>query len=222
MTCGAGLLALAAAASAATSATPTPPSLDFDRTFATPEDRRQVNWTAVYEAGGTEHTIEVWRDAESRLRRRTDGKLETYLTRAPGSIEWSMSVLDLQRKIRTDIDRTNLLRIGHQADWFSAAHALVRPRGAYRLVAVPEPAGAKPIASCRWYALSQADRRTTICWDAKARVPLLIEGDDDKAGAHRVLWRVTKVTTGALPAGIFVIDDRGFVRNDANADIAAD
>ena len=210
---GAGLMAIAASALASTS----PPSLDFDRTFDTRDDGGQASWTAVYEAGGATHTMQVWRDAESRLKRRTDDTIETYLTRAPGDVEWSMAVLDLKRKIRTDVDRTNLLRIGHMADWFSSAHALVRPRGAYRLVATEAPAGVRPIASCRWYALTQADRRTTICWNAKARVPLLIEGDDD-----RPIWRVTKVATGPLPARVFTIDDRGFVRNDANADIAAD
>ena len=196
------------------------PSLDFDRTFAERDDGHQATWTAVYESGGADHTIQVWRDAETRLKRRTDDAIETYLTRAPGSVEWSMSVLDLKRKIRTDVDRTNLLRIGHMADWFSSAHALARPRGAYRLEAIAAPSGEQPIGACRWYALTQGARRTTICWSVQARVPLLIE--DATAGALQVVWRVTKVATGPLPAGVFTIDDRGFVRNDADADIGTD
>ena len=37
-----------------------------------------------------------------------------------------------------------------------------------------------------------------------------------------VVWRVTKLTSGPFPSDPFTIDDRGYVRNDANADIQSD
>jgi hypothetical protein len=193
------------------------PGLDFDRTFDG-RDAGGSHYEAVYRSGGREHRVEVWRDRDLRIARRTDDAVETHLSRRPGDVEWSMTVLDLKRKIRTDIDRTNLLRIGHYTDWFAQANSLSRPRGAYRLVALSAaPAGVSPIAACRWYELTQDDRSNRICWSAAQHVPLVIaNGDGD------IVWRVTRLTSGPVPARVFAIDDRGFVRNDANQDIQAD
>lgn len=194
------------------------PGLDFDRTFDAREDSRQSYYAATYRSGGQDHRLEVWRDGELRVRRRTDDAIETYVVRPPGAVEWTMTVLDLKRKIRTDVDRTNLLRIGHFTDWFAQAHSLSRPRGGYDLMTMKAgPPDANPIAACRWYRLTQEDRSMQICWSAAQRVPLVIA---DAQGT--VVWRVTKLAPGPFAARVFSIDDRNFVRNDANADIQAD
>lgn len=211
-------------------------ALDFDETFGVRSDDRQTSqagrtsrsdpasrfgqsyYAATYRLAGREHHLEVWRDREVRVKRRTDDAIETYVVRRAGDVEWKMTVLDLRRKIRTDVARTNLMRIGHFTDWFAQAHSLSRPRGAYRLTAVDGGVAAiKPIAACRWYLLSQAERATKICWSSTQRVPLVITGADDE-----VVWRVTKLVSGPVDSKVFAIDDRGFVRNDANEDIQAD
>lgn len=193
------------------------PSLDFDRTFAASDDRRQSYYAATYRVAGQSHRMEVWRDRDLRIARRTDDAVETHLSRAAGAVEWSMTVLDLKRKIRTDIDRTNLLRIGHFTDWFAQAHGLSRPRGPYRLVPVAGVAGVSAIAACRWYQLDQADRSSRLCWSREQGIALVIT---DPQG--EVEWRVTKLASGPFAPGVFAIDDRGFARNDANRDIEAD
>ena len=206
--------ALAAPAVAASAAA----SLDFDRTFVARAGASQLHFTADYLVGGKPHRLEVWRDRELRVRRRTDDAVETVLVRPAGSDEWSMTVLDLQRRIRTDVDRTNLYRIGHYTDWFAQSHALARPRGAYRLEAIGSfaPAG-RPLEACSWYRLTQGDRASRVCWSASRGIPLLVVGADDA-----VVWRVTHLSAGPLATGTFTIADRDYVRNDANRDIAAD
>jgi hypothetical protein len=100
-----------------------------------------------------------------------------------------MTVLDLKRTIRTDVDRTHLYRIGHFTDWFSLAHSLTRPAASYTLNVLPSAAvpHAVPVEACSWYALRQQSRTSKICWSAARRLALLIAADDD----DRVLWKVT-------------------------------
>ena len=192
--------------------------LDFDKTFNIRGEARQLNYRATYVVNGSAHQMEVWRDRDQRLKRRTDDKLETYLFKPPRQAEWQMVVLDLQRKMRTDIDRTNLYRIGHFTDWFSMSHALVRPTGTYSLTALSAaPNGAKPLSACRWYALNQGGAVSHICWSGELHLPLLIT---DVGG--NTLWRVTAASKRPLPATVFAVNDTGFVRNDANADIKTD
>jgi hypothetical protein len=192
--------------------------LDFDKTFSTRGEARQLNYRATYVVNGSEHQMEVWRDRDQRLKRRTDDKLETYLLKPSRQAEWHMVVLDLQRKMRTDIDRTNLYRIGHFTDWFSMSHALVRPTGSYSLTELnTTPVSEKPLSACRWYALNQGGAVSHICWSAELHLPLLITG----AGGS-TLWRVTAASKRPLPANVFAVHDAGFVRNDANADIKSD
>lgn len=193
-------------------------SLDFDKAFSTRNEPRQGHFVATYVVAGGEHRLEVWREGDGRLRRRTDDRVETYVSKAAGDVEWKMTVLDLKRRIRTDVDRTNLIRIGHFSDWFGLSHGLARPIGAYSVTSIRHPAsGAAPIAACRWYLLSQHERTSRICWSSSQGLPLLITD-----GEGRVQWKVRAVDSARLSPGIFAIDDRGFVRNDANEDIKAD
>ena len=177
-----------------------------------------MHFQASYVAEGKTHEVEVWRDGAVRLKRKTDANLETYVTKAPKEVEWRMVVLDMNRKIRTDIDRTNLYRIGNFIDWFGLSHALSRPLGAYQLRAEKNvPATEKAIAACRWYTFTTNGRESKICWSNNYRLPLMILGPD-----AQVQWRITAVDTKAVAESVFAIHDQGFVRNNANEDIRAD
>lgn len=191
---------------------------DFDRVFSTRGEPPATHFQATYLAGGLEHHVEVWRDGDRRIRRRTDDKAESFAIRTPGSPDYRLSVLDLGRKIRTDIDRANLYRIGQFTDWFDLGHGLRHPKGDYRLVPAATPHGpAHAIGACGWVALVQGARTTHVCWSATAKLPLLIQAADG-----RIVWRVTSVDHKAIAEQVFVIHDAGFVRNDANADIERD
>jgi hypothetical protein len=194
---------------------------DFDHVFSTRGEPAATHFQATYLAGGTEHHVEIWRDGERRIRRRTDDRAESFAVRnpgKPGSPDYRLAVLDLDRKIRTDIDRDNLYRIGQFTDWFDLGHGLRHPKGDYRLVPAATPHGAEhPIGACTWVALVQGPQTTHVCWSALAKLPLLIQAADG-----RTVWRVTRVDHKPIPDRVFAIHDEGFIRNDANADIEHD
>ena len=59
-------------------------TLDFDHVFSTRGEPAATHFEATYLAGGAEHHVEVWRDGERRIRRRTDDKAESFALRTPG------------------------------------------------------------------------------------------------------------------------------------------
>jgi hypothetical protein len=195
------------------------PALDFDQAFNDRGEPARSHYVATYRLADGEHRVEVWRDRNLRLKRRTDEAIETHVERPPGQTEWSMVVLDLKRRIRTDVDRTSLYRIGHFIDWFGLAHALARPAGPYALALLPRGAQPHitPIGACRWYRLTQGSQTNKICWSAAQRIPFVITDGDDA-----VRWMLSAVDNGSLAEGTFTIDERDFVRNNASREIAAD
>jgi hypothetical protein len=192
--------------------------LTFEQAFNTKGEPGAAHFEATYVARGADHQVQVWRDGERRIRRRTDDAAETYALRKPGGPDFHLSVLDLKKKLRTDIDRDNLYRIGNFTDWFDLGHGLRHPVGEYRLVKAAAPAGsATPAEPCTWYELTQSGRLTHVCWSAKSSLPMLIQAQDGRA-----VWRVTKVDHKAIAAAVFRIRDAGFIRTDANQDIERD
>jgi hypothetical protein len=191
--------------------------LRFEQVFRG-DAKASLHYRAEFGAPGAQHELEAWVLQDRRLKRVTDGAVETHAERAPGEAEYDLTVLDLKRRISTRIRRTNLLRIGSFTDWFDLAHGLRHPRGDYRLVHASAPAAApQPLRSCQWYALAEGGRTTHVCWSAADAVPVLLLSAD---GA--VLWRLTAVDHAAVPERSVAIHDTGFVRNDANRDIEAD
>jgi hypothetical protein len=195
------------------------PALDFDRVFSARGEPTSLHFRARYQAGGGIHGVEVWRDGDRRLKRATDGRITTFARHKPGEPGYSLDLLDSQRRIHTTISRDNMYRIGSFTDWFDLAHALRHPRAGYRLTAGQPPVRALPAtpAPCRWYDLAQAGQTSRICWDAANHLPLLIVANN---GA--LVWRVLAIDHGPVAPATFTIDDRGYVRTDANRDIAAD
>ena len=192
--------------------------VDFDQAFDIRSQPRHSHFVASYVVQGQSHRLEVWRDGDVHLRRRTDDRVEIVVARPAGDSEWNMTVLDLKRRIRTDVARTNLIRIGHFGDWFGLAHGVAHPVGAYALKPIAAPADAPaPAAACRWYRLTQGERSSKICWSKAHGLALAITDAED-----RLQWRVTSIDAKSLTPDAFAIDDRGFVRNDANEDIKAD
>ncbi|MDW3686969.1 hypothetical protein RA280_35580 [Cupriavidus sp. CV2] len=193
-------------------------SLKFDQVFDTRGEPSALHFQVSYASAGSEHRLEVWREGLLRLRRRSDQDVDSFITRPAGSAEWSMSVLDHQRKIHTRISRTNLFRLGNFSDWFDLAHGLKRPMGPYRLRTAAAPGGApKAIDRCDWYVLEAGEAGSAVCWSERFCLPLLML---DQQG--HVIWRTTAIAIGPLPSDVFDIKDGGYVLNDANADIEPD
>jgi hypothetical protein len=192
--------------------------LRFEQAFNTKGEPAATHFEATYLAKGAEHRVQVWRDGERRIRRRTDDVAESYAFHQPRSADFRLSMLDLKRKIRTDIDRDNLYRIGNFTDWFDLGHGLRHPVGTYKLVRTSAPAGsARPVEACQWTDLIQESHVTHVCWSANSKLPMLIQTEDG-----RTIWRVTEVDHKPIAASTFEIHDAGFIRNDANQDIERD
>lgn len=212
--------ALAAVTMAMAGAAPSPasPSLSFDKVFAAPGEPARIHYRVAYRAGGAVHRLEVWRDGQRRIVRITDGRISSYASRRPGADGYRLTVLDVPRRLRTDVDRTNLYRIGSFIDWFDLGHGLRHPRGRYTLVTLAKaPPVAAPLRPCDWYGLTEGGRRTSICWDAHDHVPMLIAAE---GGA--LMWRMLALDTRPIDPKRFAIDDAGFVKVDANQDISSD
>ncbi len=195
-------------------------TLSFGQAFDERHEPPSLHFTVLYQAGQQAHRLEVWRQGQTKLRRVTDGFLETYAFRdRADDPEYRMTVLDRQRRITTRIDRTNLYRVGNFTDWFDLAHGLKVPklRSVVTKSAAP-PGAAAPIERCDWYALEVEGTQRSICWSRKYRLPLLIYA----AANPTALWRVTAVSAAPVDDRIYTIDDAGFVKNDANRDIADD
>ena len=208
----------ALAAESAQVTAPAPPGLRFEQVFSDHGEPRALHFQARFSAGGVSHNLEVWRDGQERLLRRTDDAIETHVARKPGTPFFELVVLDLRRKIETRITRDDLYRIGSFTDWFDLAHGLRYPKGGYLLTASAAPAQApQTVEPCNWYTLVTGSRRTALCWDTGVYLPLVMI---DEAG--RLLWQVTSVERKPPPAAVFEVHDHGFVRANASQDIDRD
>jgi hypothetical protein len=202
-------------------AAPAAPAVDglrFERAFSDEGEPAALHYAVRYTVGDQPHLLEVWRDGEGRLRRRTDDTIDTFVQRPAAGGEFTMTIVDNAKRLSTRIDRANLYRLGNFTDWFDLAHGLRHPLTGYLLRKVEAPGGAPaPIVDCRWYSLVQAGHSTQVCWSDRDRLPLVIM---DGSGHSR--WVVTSIESDPLPAHIFEIHDIGFVHNDANQDIERD
>lgn len=204
-------LAMLVAPSAANAA-----PLRFEQVFGTTGEPAALHYRVAYRSGAVVHWMDVWRDGDRRIRRSTDGAITTFAYRAPGDAGYRLSVLDEQRHRRTDIDRTNLYRIGNFADWYDLAHGLRRPKGTYVLTRAAHPSAMSAVATCTWYDLTEGARTTRICWDTANHIPLLM------TAGERMIWRVATLDRHPIAAKLFAIDDRKYVRTNANQDIERD
>jgi hypothetical protein len=192
--------------------------LRFEQAFDAGSSPASLHYQASYRAGGMLHRVEVWRDGDQRVRRRTDDRVEVHASREAGSAEFAMSILDLEKRIHTSVNRSNLYRIGSFTDWFDLAHGLRHPKGAYQLAGIAAPPGAvAPLQPCSWFELVQNGQASRICWSATDQVPMLIASGDGT-----VVWRIDALEREPIAPDVFAIRDEGFLRNDANQDIEPD
>ena len=193
-------------------------SATFEQTFNAKGEPASLHYQAVFTSKGAEHTLEAWRDGDSRVKRSVDDAIELYAFHPRSGAEFQLSILDKKRHIHSQVDRTNLYRIGNFTDWFDLAYSLKYPKQVYELSKVVAPREVvKPIQACSWYALRQDKQTTDICWSRTLRLPLLIQVADGS-----VVWRVTIVERKPILDSVFVIHDQGFVQNDVNQDIDMD
>lgn len=212
-------LGLAAAAATAVQAGPEAAGSRFDQVFSARGEPAALHYRATYTAHGATHRLEVWRDGDRRLVRRTDDAIETHVARPGDGAAYQMVVLDLRRKIETRVTRDDLYRIGNFTDWFDLAHGLRHPKAGYTLTALPATEAPKLATTvpCRWVVLAQGAVETHICWSESVHLPIAMLD-----GGGKTLWQVDAVSQSKIPGDIFEVHDQGFVRNDASRDISGD
>jgi hypothetical protein len=191
----------------------------FEQAFPTAGEPRWLHARVLFLAPDGVHRMELWRDGDARVKRATDAALVSVATHRPGDPAYDLHLLDLKRRISTRVSRDSLYRVGSFTDWFDLTHGLRHPLSRYTVTptaSVPASLPATP-EPCRWWDLSQNGRVAHVCWGTRAHLPLLIAGANWRPG-----WRVVALDTRPIPAAAFTLDDRGFVKNDANGDISPD
>jgi len=163
--------------------------LTWEKAFSLQQAPANVHFVARFSGqDGVRHRLEVWRYGRDFLRRKTDDALDLYVAaRAKDPGEYDYRFVDHRRHMVTDVQRSNLYRVGVFSDWFGLAHVLDRPRSAFALTPASAPAAEGPRdtvgagqRSCVWRELrvapvaGQAGAEARICWSNRWALPLAI------------------------------------------------
>lgn len=189
---------------------------DFEQVFNADGEPPWLHYQADYTDRRGTHHLEVWRDHDTRILRKTDDRIEVNALRLGDDIRFAIS--DTVRHTVTTVDRVNLIRVGLFVDWFSQGHAVVRPTGTYELA----PLGASEQIlgrRCAMWRLTSAasNSKSDICWDDALKLPLLIRDTDD-----RIVWRLTAMDATPFADSVFSSSVSDLTHIDMNADFRGD
>jgi hypothetical protein len=186
----------------------------WEAAFPTASAPQRVYFRAHYaDESGRAHELQVWREGDVRLRRKTDAAIDLYLEKS-ASGEYVYRLIDHHRGIVARAERTTLYRIGVFADWAALAHVLNIPRGEYAVTAPPQ--SELPIRDdCRWNRLevmTPASSASDICWSAQWGLPLAIRTKGEST------FSVDEVRTFEPGPETFSVAPEGFLQIDADPD----
>lgn len=153
-----------------------PPALDWDRELDLAGAPALVHARAHYvDARGERHTLEISREGQRRLARRTDRALELFVERnARGDYDYSLADRRTARLLL--VNRTNLHRIGVMTDFASLAGLVARPTTAHVVTASARPVETTALGACRWLHVRVAGQPSReICWSDRWKLPFHIE-----------------------------------------------
>jgi hypothetical protein len=185
----------------------------FDTVFSANGEPAWLHYRADYSDMHGAHRIEVWRDHEARIRRVTDERIDMLASRVDDEVRFV--VTDRERRVRTVVDRSKLMRVGLFLDWFAQGHALARPLGGYSLIRVGDGEPADGRTCVRWrLAPAAGTAASDICWSDELKLPLLI-----RDGSGRVQWRVTAIDTASIADEVFATPADGAADIDMNAEL---
>jgi hypothetical protein len=191
--------------------------LKFQTVFSEKGEPRSVHYLAKYQTQNSQHDVEVWRLGNRQFKKRTDDAIEIVGIKKSGHDEYTLHVFDLKKRIYTQIDRDNLIKIGNITDWYEMSHALKFPRGDYALVKFKPVKEMPPTAyACDWYSLTQSGSTSKICWSQTNKLPISILNHQDQ-----IVWQIVLLDHKADEQS-FSLNRDGFVFNNANRDIEGD
>ena len=189
----------------------------WDDAFPTASAPPNVYFQARYlDARGDSHRLEVWREADVRLRRKTDEAIDFSVERDLSG-GYVYRLVDRARQTVVAADRAMLYRMGLFSDWRGLAHVLDVPRGEFRIAPIAEAPNKAAHGPCAWFRLETAKPSSTseICWSREWGLPLIIR----TAGAGGTERFVVEDVRGFLPdATTFTLPRDGLLRLDAGPD----
>lgn len=192
----------------------------WDAAFPSRAAPERVHFLAGYlDGAGRAHRLEVWRDADLRLRRKTDHAIELYVEKSPSG-EYEYRLIDRNRHVLIRADRTALYRIGVFSDWAGLAHVIEIPRGRYRVTQTRRRSAASLRGECAWQRLERiapAASITEICWSSRWGLPLEIGMVSGQEGWKSVFW-LEAVETFVPSPEIFALPPHDLLELDAGPD----
>jgi hypothetical protein len=192
-------------------------SLEWGKVFATASAPENVYFRARYlDQTGKSHQLQVWRQGDLHLRRRTDDRLDLYVDKnADGN--YSYRLMDYTRQVVISTDRTNLFRMGIISDWFGLAHMLNLPGGNYTIT--PRQETATMQNKCTWYQLEIAASKSAsqICWSDHWGLPLTIQARMND-GKWTTQFTIEEIHTFHPAPGTFDVPVNSFLQIDAAPD----
>jgi hypothetical protein len=161
----------------ATSASPSlAEGLSWDKAFGGRATKPDLHLVARSEdlAGGA-HVLELWREGERRLRRRTDEALEVWSEdQGPaGAPAYALTVVDRRASTLRRLTVEGGVKLGPAFTWWPLAHLLPLPGPRYTLERLPERGLRVGSARCDWYRFVPAGLpEERICWSREYAVAL--------------------------------------------------
>lgn len=216
---------IGAAALTAGAATAEDKALSWADAFSLRGAPKAVHLQASYlDKRGKSHDLELWRDGDQHLRRRTDDKIDLFVEKTAGG-DYAFRLADLANKRLIEVSRTNLYRIGVFADWPALAGIVSEPKGPHALHREARPATRTKAGECRWILLEvKGGDATEICWSDHFKVPLIMEKPKAAGGAATTLFQVKQIDEKRPAAEVFKVATTGLalVRADDDIDPSSD
>ncbi len=194
-------------------------ALDWDTAFADRSGNLPVHFVATYTDERGTHRLEEWRVGRSHLRRLTDERIDLHADSirnagAGQQLEYIWQILDLKTKIDHRITTHGMLRLGMLYSYYSMAHVLSRPAGAFTVQALPLSGPARwQSERTTWYMIEAEGQPTLrVCWLAGVGLPLRIE--TLVGSTWHVTFSIQSLETRPFSSAHFTVNTDGFqVRN---------
>jgi len=185
---------------------------NWEASFPVTAAPARVYYRAHYiDRRGESHELQVWRNGDRQVRRRTDAAIDLYADKDDaGNLDYR--IVDHSRNVLIHADRLALYRVGRFPNWLGLAHVLDTPIGGYTITALPQPPQSTQFGECKWIRL-QVDQLKTpsnICWSQAWGIPLMIKGLPD--GKEDIEFSIEEVHEFQPNEDtIFMIDDKDLV-----------
>ena len=182
--------------------------LSWDKAFGGRATKPDLHLVARSEDGA--QVLELWREGDRRLRRRTGETLEVWSEdQGPkGEPAYALTVVDRKERTLRRLTVEYSGKMGPAFTWWPLAHLLPLPGPRYTLERLPERGLRVGSAKCDWYRFVPAGLpEERICWSREYAVALRHEQKRGEGWWTRLT--VEKVEPLGDKARAFQLDDAG-------------